>query len=104
MTIEEKIKELAGGDFLCKCPCCEVEGQEFDRPITLADVLRAIEKIQGTDTYFIAMDGTFCVKNSVFHSLSGVILSGNTFRIDLTTDYDNQTQEVKAFIGKLLNL
>lgn len=66
------------------------------RPITLADVLRAI---QGTDRV-IGIDywGRFigCDEN-----LNNVRMFAEW---NLTTDYDNQTQEVRTFIGKLLGV
>lgn len=61
------------------------------RPITLADVLRAIDKSTGV-MVSITVTGEIRVHDGV----------PTTSQWDLTTDYDGQTQEVKDFIGTLL--
>lgn len=61
------------------------------RQVTLADVLRAIQKVGGT----LHEDAI------VYETPHGQLL---TRYWNLTTDYDGQTQEVKDFIGKLLGV
>lgn len=63
------------------------------RPITLADVLRAIEEQQEF----------FWTRKADAYEITGgaarIIVEWN-----LTTDYDHQTDEVKTFIGTLLGV
>lgn len=99
MTTEEKIKQLVGGDFLCKCACCEMEGQDIDRPITLADVLRAIGKNAKAYRLEAAQDSNV----AVIFVLSTKEKFGSAVW-NLALDYDGQTQEMKEFIGRLLNV
>lgn len=68
------------------------------RPITLADVLRAIDIHKGKTPDHVVME--------IGYLPSGMwmFFRGGTHAWNLTTDYDNQTQEMKDFIGKLLGV
>lgn len=70
-------------------PNCSYGGTiKTARPITLADVLRAIQKVSD---YSAA-------------SLGGFTRDMLNLGWNLTTDYDGQTAEVKEFLGKLLGV
>lgn len=79
------------------CPNCD---NSIGRPITLADVLRAIEEVGGTELYAVLADGEIWNVNGI----QGVKSYGVGITWNLALDYDNQTQEVRAFIGKLLGV
>lgn len=74
-------------------------GEKEERPITLADVLRAINKPVRMQMMNIP-DVSEAVMVPAIDNSVAVLLS----KWNLTTDYDNQTQEVKDFIGKLLGV
>jgi hypothetical protein len=67
--------------------------------ITLADVLRAISEV----TIYIADGGEFFQFIS-FDSEGSHVLKDLGVTWNLNTDYDGQTDEVKAFIGSLLGV
>lgn len=71
-----------------------------ERPITLPDILRAIgENPFETNHYDIEIIG----QQLRFH---GEWKDGDIFNVkwNLTADYDGQTQEVKEFLGRLLDV
>lgn len=78
------------------------EQGKVDRPLTISDVLRAIEKRHAGQIILeqIALYG------EQFHFIARGIESGHVKNAywNLTTDYDNQTDEVKAFVGKLIGV
>jgi hypothetical protein len=68
------------------------------RPITLADVLRVV-----TDKFAISLgEGRFSLAFGDIHFSD--VFTVKSFTWNLFADYDNQTDEVKAFIGKLLGV
>lgn len=72
--------------------------ENLGRPITLADVLRAIH-VGKPYSYFVSIDGRFWIGEHMDYPIEKL-----DARWNLATDYDNQTQEVKTFIGSLLGL
>lgn len=88
-------------------PTDQIEGWHIPigRPITLADVLRAVEETKGPhDEMMVATNGE--MEYYAVNLLSGPAPENEVFTEtwSLTSDYDGQTQEVKDFIGKLLNI
>lgn len=75
--VKQKIQELVP-------EIITLETYPIGRPIQLADVLRAIEKIKGNQDDFE--------------------LNQWPFEWNLSTDYDGQSDETKRFIGELLNI
>lgn len=71
------------------------------RDITLADVLRAMDMTRSRQ--FMWMVGTHGMFVSYERDREQQTLPSN-ITWNLTTDYDNQTQEVKAFIGKIIGV
>lgn len=69
-----------------------------DQRITLADVLRAIETIYDKKVRNVKLWSGAEI-NEMKEEQAAV-----TRRWNLTTDYDNQTQEVKEFLGSLLGV
>lgn len=65
---------------------------EDERPITLADVLRAILTMKGS------------IDSFKFDQILSKLVGYEDSCWNLTTDYDGQTQKVKDFIGKLLGV
>lgn len=83
-----------------ECPV-EADGNDcLTHKIRLADVLRAIAKVPRASVLWDlkwSADSLFFVKGG--GGFEEFIAEWN-----LTTDYDNQTDEVKAFVGKLLGV
>lgn len=67
------------------------------RPITLADVLRTLQKVRCDEAIGIDYNGGFLNCDQDMQNLTTSDTCWN-----LLTDYDNQTPELKAFIGTLL--
>lgn len=65
------------------------------RPITLADILRAIDiATSEKESWYIRTDGKIQRANSTYISAQWNLLE----------HWDNQTDEVKAFVGKLIGV
>lgn len=94
MTLTERIISLV--------PDIEVyeEGETLPdvRPITLADVLMAIEKFTNEYTISVDQDGFFWViKSERKAETTGI-------QWNLATDLDNQSEECRTFISKILGV
>lgn len=89
------------------CAVCENAKMHMDlpRPITLADVLRAMnEQWMTTATaHAISMQGD-SIKTMTWRTANDTQIRQFFMLWNLTADYDGQTQEVKEFIGKLLGV
>lgn len=99
--IKQRIIELVSDiktshTFYCsEMETCTGHGELRTRPITLADVLRALSKRTGDDGGRIWIDE------------DGRIMRGawtTDILWNLSHDFDSQTPEVKAFIGELLGI
>lgn len=102
-TYENRCYGCGFGFEFCKCTPKSTEWFK-DRPITLADVLRAIgDEHRYLEGYGVKaplgidMLGEF----RALGMMDGAYLDAQW---NLTTDYDNQDQSVKDFIGKLLGV
>lgn len=76
---------------------------EDERPITLADVLRAIDKVR-IDVSVSSFGGFEIWSKEGLANNIFVLENSPKWKWNLTTDYDGQTQKVKEFIGKLLGV
>ena len=74
------------------------------RPITLADVLRAMEKISDETRVWMGVLTTGQIFHNAPHNDSNAFYQIIDCTWNLATHYDGQTQEVKDFIGKLLGV
>lgn len=114
-TIRQRIVELVpelSVNTRVRCDTCREPGmacnecgggliEVIGRPITLADVLRAIGgSVEHDSAYEYTVDsrGDFDVRDR----RTGMITTPCTW--DLLVDFDGQTNEVKEFIGKLLGV
>lgn len=97
MTLNERIIELVP-DIVQKTVTVKESGQQIDmvRPITLADVLRAID--------IEAHDANFILKSDGNMYLPYVAEEAGDMYWNLTTDLDGQSPETKAFISKILGV
>lgn len=101
--IIELVPEIREG---CKCRTY-ADGSycSLPRPITLADVLRAIEMCKGYGDQLL-MDSDGSMEYHAVNLLAGTEPENEMFTAtwNLTTDFDNQTDELKAFVGKLIGV
>lgn len=112
MTLTERIVELVP-EIGLKCSTCRQEytntcfldhaGQPIRRPITLADVLRAMMGTKG-HPWFVRDDGTFFkwekfTEGNGHHGVESTWATWN-----LATDLEGQSDETKAFLSKILGV
>jgi hypothetical protein len=82
-------------DFLCGCACCEVEGQDFERPIRLADVLLAI------NSAIVVMDNpTSEDAENYSYRIMDTVMKWNWRKDDLTA----QSDQCITFLANLLEV
>lgn len=114
MTLTEKIIELVPDVYWKECQVCEFRhpgtkigycghlGCEAfvggnctygSRTVTLADVLRAIQRVKGSDGFVLVASNGWMSNGA------------DRCRWDfLSTDLDGQSEETKAFISKILGV
>lgn len=106
--IIELVPEIMGdwsGCDVCGTMCsgmCDNDEGPTARPITLADVLRAILATDLANRTNVLVESGGFISKRKWEGNEHKFISGAEW--NLTADYDGQTQEVKEFIGKLLGV
>jgi hypothetical protein len=82
-----------------QCEMCRATGV-INRPITLADILRAVEKVQSPRMLLVDPRGHFWYIENIMDP----VIEAHPSSWNLTADYNGQTNEVKTFIGTLIGV